>query len=106
MPNDKRMPGIITKKILYGLFFIAAILLLAAGTLFLWNEFLPRLIHVPAINYWQALGLLILSRILFGSFRFGGFGWQRSKASFLNEEDRAAFKEEWRKRCEQHGMKD
>jgi hypothetical protein len=39
----------------------------------LWNELMPILFNLPAINFWQALGLLILGRLFFG----GGI-WRRS----------------------------
>jgi hypothetical protein len=38
----------------------------------LWNWLLPELFGVPAITFWQALGLLVLARILFGGFGRGG----------------------------------
>ena len=37
----------------------------------LWNWLMPALFDLPPVNYGQALGLLILSRILFGRFRGG-----------------------------------
>jgi hypothetical protein len=42
----------------------------------LWNWLLPTLFGLPAITFWQALGLLVLARILFGGFggRGGGRG--------------------------------
>lgn len=42
----------------------------------LWNWLLPALFGWRVITFWQALGLLVLSRILFG--RFGGRGFSRS----------------------------
>ena len=44
----------------------------------LWNALLPALFGSPALSYFQAVGLLILSRILVGGFRGwpgGGPGW-------------------------------
>ena len=38
----------------------------------LWNWLLPRLFGWPEMTFWQALGLLVLCRILFGGFGFGG----------------------------------
>jgi hypothetical protein len=35
----------------------------------LWNWLMPTLFGWHVISYWQALGLLILSKILFGGFR-------------------------------------
>jgi hypothetical protein len=34
----------------------------------LWNWLLPGLFGWPMITFWQGLGLLVLSRILFGGF--------------------------------------
>jgi hypothetical protein len=41
----------------------------------LWNAVVPSVFGATAINFWQALGLLALGRILVGSF--GGFGGGR-----------------------------
>jgi hypothetical protein len=39
----------------------------------LWNVLVPPIIGWHAITFWQALGLLLLSKILFGGFhRHGG----------------------------------
>ena len=38
----------------------------------LWNGLLPPLFGFPAVTFWQALGLLVLCRILFGGL--GGRG--------------------------------
>ncbi|MGH8131811.1 MAG: hypothetical protein ACRETP_01040 [Steroidobacteraceae bacterium] len=45
----------------------------------LWNWLVPALFHGPTLRYWQAVGLLVLSRILFGGMRgHGGHGhWRR-----------------------------
>ena len=42
----------------------------------LWNWLLPALFGWPQISFWQALGLLVLCRILFGGF--GPHGSARS----------------------------
>ena len=39
-----------------------------AVVMLLWNWLMPTLFGVAVINYWQALGILALCRILFGSF--------------------------------------
>lgn len=48
----------------------------------LWNNLLPEIIHVEAINFWQATGIFILCKLLFGFGRMGGFG--RDKMQFKN----------------------
>jgi hypothetical protein len=42
--------------------------------LHLWNWLLPALFGWHQINFWQALGLLLLCRILFGGFGRHGYG--------------------------------
>jgi hypothetical protein len=59
----------------------AAFLVLAIGVLAglslvvmsLWNWLVPSLFHGPAVQYWQAVGLLLLARILFGGWRGGAW---------------------------------
>src|SRR5215831_8477575 len=46
-----------------------AIGVISFGVMSLWNWLMPTLFGRPLITYWQALGLLILSRILLGGFR-------------------------------------
>ena len=46
--------------------------------LLLWNWLLPTLFGLRQITFWQALGMLVLCRIL-----FGGFGWHGSRRSNL-----------------------
>ena len=38
----------------------------------LWNGILPGVLHVGAITFWQAAGILLLAKILFGSHRGRG----------------------------------
>jgi hypothetical protein len=43
----------------------------------LWNALVPSLFAGPVIGFWQAAGILVLCRILFGGFRGrGGHGWR------------------------------
>jgi hypothetical protein len=61
------------------LFAIAGVAVLGTVTMQLWNWLMPALFGLRAISFVQALGLLILSKILFGGFhRHGGRrGWKR-----------------------------
>ncbi len=40
----------------------------------LWNWLVPALFTGPTVSYWQALGLLVLARLLFGGLRHHGRG--------------------------------
>lgn len=67
----------VIKRIMFALAFVA---LLAVGILvvmWLWNSLIPSIIGWSAITYWQAAGLMILSRLLFGGF--GGGRHRRHK---------------------------
>jgi len=63
---------IVRKRIAIGVLGAAAAVLFAfaGGEIVksLWNWLLPALFGFPAVTFWQALGLLLLCRILFGGF--------------------------------------
>lgn len=79
---------------------------IALLVMLLWNALLPDLLPVKSINYWQALGLLILCRILSGNMGggphrkpFGKFSQHnRERWMHMSEEEKLKVKEEWRKR--------
>ncbi len=50
----------------------------------LWNWLLPSLFGWRAITFWQALGLFILSKLLFGGFR-GGRGYDSRRRRNMRE---------------------
>ena len=49
-----------------------------AAVMLLWNWLMPALFGLAVINFWQALGILVLCRILFGNFG-GGHGLMRNE---------------------------
>ncbi len=85
---------------------IAVILISGWVVMLLWNAILPSIIHAGTITYAKALGLLILCKMLFGSFRpgpprgfrKGGAHW-RSKLMDLSQEEREKFRKEWHNRA-------
>lgn len=38
------------------------------AVMWLWNHLMPVIFGLHAVNFWQALGLLVLSKILFSGF--------------------------------------
>ena len=90
------------KKIIgFIVFAFAATALLSFVVMSLWNNILAVVLHVSLINFWQALGILVLSKILFGGFRFGGsHNSHRWKNKFANmtPEEKDAFKEKMKDR--------
>jgi Ca2+/H+ antiporter, TMEM165/GDT1 family len=93
--------------------FIAAAAVLAFGAvvMLLWNAILPGLLGVATLTYWQAVGLLILSKILFSGWHGRHHDRWHRHAHFknrlfasewwtnLSEEERTRISEEWSKRC-------
>jgi len=63
--------------------FIPLILIAFAGfgfiTMWLWNALMPLLFHLPEITFCQTVGLLVLSRLLFGGFGGHGRGHQHCR---------------------------
>jgi hypothetical protein len=53
------------------LIMLAAAAVFGAAVMLLWNALLPRIFTLPQINYPQAVGLLVMTRLLFG----GIGGW-------------------------------
>lgn len=51
-----------------GLFFLGVIAGVGAITMLLWNALIPAIFGGIEITYWQAVGLLILGRLLLGGF--------------------------------------
>ncbi|MCW3122058.1 MAG: hypothetical protein JWQ38_1550 [Flavipsychrobacter sp.] len=66
----------------------------------LWNGILPAVLHVGAITFWQAAGILLLSKILFSGFRgrrgMHGGGWGRRifahKLANMTDEEKEQFR--------------
>ena len=84
-------------KLLWVLAFVpAAIAAMSAVVMALWNWLLPALFAgAHAIDFWQAAGLLLLCRILFGGFR-GHHGWprrwQHARWEKMTSEERETFR--------------
>ncbi len=49
--------------------FLAMVAGFGAIVMLLWNWLMPAIFGLITINFWQALGLLVLIRLLFGGFR-------------------------------------
>ncbi|MVM32673.1 hypothetical protein GO755_21710 [Spirosoma sp. HMF4905] len=96
-------------RFFFPLFILMALFAFSFVVYWLWNRVLVAVVPVKAVTYWQAMGLLILSRILLGGFKAGppgnrsfdggGPAW-REKWRQMSDEDRAKFKNEWRRRGE------
>jgi Ca2+/H+ antiporter, TMEM165/GDT1 family len=85
----------------------AAALMVLFGfiVMWLWNAILPEVLGVRMITFWQALGMLVLSKILFSGFGGGHHKRQafkermREKLQHMTPEEREKFKQDWKDRC-------
>ena len=98
-----------SKKIIFIPFLvIGGLALFSYIVMLLWNALIPDIFHLGLITFWQAAGLLILSKLLFG-FGPGGRGgapWMRHKMERfknMSPEDRQRFREQMRERCGKWG---
>jgi hypothetical protein len=70
----------------------------------LWNWLLPQLFGWRPITFWQALGILLLCRILFGGFRLHGSGRSnfrrrmQERCDHMTPEERERFRQRMRER--------
>ena len=83
-------------------FILIAALGLGAIVQWLWNAILPAAANFNPISYWQAVGLFLLCKILFGGFRGPGHHPHRSKWERFNRrfgrgrrEEIMAWKNKW-----------
>ena len=92
-----------------GVFFLmvvlGAFLLLGLVVMLLWNTILPPVLGVNPLSYGQSIGLLILSRILFGSWgpwagpnKFKRAKHWKEKWKSMPEEERAKYRQAWKER--------
>jgi Ca2+/H+ antiporter, TMEM165/GDT1 family len=95
---------------------IALLVLLAAAVMSfvvmsLWNWLMPGLFALHRINFWQALGLLILGKILFGGFRgprgphMHWRGRMMERWEKMTPEEREKFREGMKGRCGPFGAR-
>ena len=75
--------------ILWGGLILAAF---GAIVMLLWNLLIPGILGFASINFWEALGLLVLTRILFGRFVPGRMFMGRKEGR-----DRNPIREKWMK---------
>jgi hypothetical protein len=97
------------KMILRGLgiaaLFVVAFVVFGYVTMYLWNWLMPYLFHLPIIDFKMAMGLVLLSKILFGGMHMrgnGGWGqrkYWKAKWQSMTPEEREKFKEDFAVRC-------
>jgi len=78
---------------------VVAIIVAGFLVMTLWNWLIPSLAGWRSITFVQAIGLLVLCRLLFGGFRSRGGPWMHGRFRHMSPEERERFREEMRRRC-------
>lgn len=105
--NYKMKKYWLKKVALFSLCFVAFVLVVGWVVMALWNAVLPAVAGFKEINFVQAIGILLLSKILFGGFhgKFGNRGNEdlkmklKEKFGNMSPEEKENFKAEWKSRC-------
>jgi hypothetical protein len=88
-------------------FAIIALAALSWVVMLLWNALLPTLFGVRPLHYLQAMGLLVLSRVLLGGLRGHHGPWRhrgwRERWQSLTPEERERLREKYGRHCGWHG---
>jgi hypothetical protein len=91
-------PRYIVPTILFGIVAVALFIFLGGTVVkLLWNWLLPPLFGFKLLTFWQSLGVLVLSRILFGGFHGGG-----RSSRYMTREDREQARARFRERIRKH----
>ena len=99
MKNVLRIAGIVALVVL-------AFLFLGYATMYLWNWIMPYLFHLPTVDFYMAIGMVALSKILLGGIRVNASGAQwgpkkywKAKWESMSAEEKDQFKKEFAERC-------
>jgi hypothetical protein len=89
----------------FAVFGIAGLIAFTFAVMWLWNWLVPGLFNGPELGYWQTLGLLVLSKILFsgiGKGQHSNHDWRDRHGYDCCEHDGHPWgdREKWRKKYE------
>ena len=98
----KHRVAMVVKFLLFAVLFVAVF---GFVVMHLWNWLMPALFGWKLVTFWQAVGLVVLSKIFFGGFRGHpgrGTHWRhrmRERWEQMTPEEREKFREGLRTRC-------
>ena len=86
--------------------------IMSYAVMMLWNWLMPMAVGAHVINFWEAAGILVLAKLLFGfGGRWGGHRWgghqrhyywkekMEERLKDMTPEERERFRAEWKQRC-------
>ena len=98
------------KRFFFFPLFLLAFFSLSAIVMLLWNWIIPSISTFGVLSYWKAMGLLTLTRILFGGFHFKRHQHKmhqhfeqhaafKDKFMVMSDEEKQEFKNQLKNRC-------
>jgi hypothetical protein len=111
--KNRRIQWKIAKIVKMIVLVILAVTVFGFFTRELWNWLMPSIFGLRAITFWQAIGLCLLGKILFGGFHKhagggGGRGWKRhweQRWAAMSDEEKERFRAGMRNRCDWRGSR-
>jgi hypothetical protein len=68
-----KSPAMIAGMIILGILAVTGLaILFGFAVMWLWNWLMPELFGLPTLTFWKAVGVVLLSKLLFGGFGGGG----------------------------------
>jgi len=101
--RDHRFPRVV-KVMMIAILCAAVLFGLGFAVQALWNWLVPMIFGLRTLTYWQAVGVIVLSKLLFGGFGAsrgaGGRMRQRMRDRWesMTPEQRETFRQAWRER--------
>jgi len=112
--EHKQRTGFRGKKVFFIPIIVTGIFIFSGAVMLLWNAVLPTAITgIHIITFWQAMGILVLSKILFGGFKgLHDHGHQyhrhhhmerdlREKWMQMDPQEREKMRDEWKNEWKQ-----
>jgi len=84
----------------FGVMGVAGLILFTFVVMWLWNWLVPELFNGPVLGYWQTLGLLVLSKIIFSGIGGGSRSSHRRTSRCNDEYHDNMPKSRWRQKYE------
>ena len=109
--HEARMENYVEKKVkkivkiifivIFGAIAVAGLaLLFGYVVMLLWNWLMPAIFGLGIITFWQAVGVVILAKLLFGGFGGSSGSGGRSRKNKFGKR----FESRWKERCAENGI--
>lgn len=70
----------VVKVIFIAILAVVFLLLFSYGFMYLWNWLMPDVFGINKVTYWQAVGILVMTKIIFGGFGDHDSGKKKKKS--------------------------